>query len=288
MQADPQTQPPKSGNSKLIPIVVIVVIVVIGILAWAFWPKPAGPSVAESAPPPAQTQPQPEPQAQAPAETTPAPEPEPAPEPAPQPEPAAPPAPKLPPLNDSDSVVRDDLNAMLPAEHQQLKTQESGLITKITQMVATAVEGYLPERQRLIASPSQAFSVIRDGDTIYLDSDSYSRYDPYVKIFVGLDNQKLLAFLQKYQPLFSEAYGQLGLNGNDFQPNLGQIIDLALATPDPAEPIKLKQPKVLYQFADPALENLKPIQKILIRMGPTNRAKVKAKLTELKKLLDAQ
>lgn len=288
MQADPQTRPPKSGRSSLVPIAIVVVIAVVAVLAWVFWPKGEAPKPAQDNLPPPVVEQQPQPAA----------EPEPAPvdnsaaEPEPQQveaEPATPaPEPvKLPALKDSDPMVRDDLNALMPSQ-SVVKTQEPQLIDKVTQILATAVEGYLPERQRLIASPDKAFEVVRDGDTIYLDSDSYHRFDPYVAIFVGLDDTKLLAFLDKYQPLFSEAYSQLGLDGDNLKPNLVQIINLALATPDPAEPIKLSQPKVLYQFADPALENLKPIQKILIRMGPDNRAKVKAKLEALKSALDAQ
>ena len=47
-------------------------------------------------------------------------------------------------------------------------------------------------------------------------------------------------------------------------------------------PIALVQPKALYQFADPELEKLSAGQKIMIRMGPANAAKVKAKLRQIR------
>ena len=50
----------------------------------------------------------------------------------------------------------------------------------------------------------------------------------------------------------------------------------------------LAQPKVLYQFSDPALESLSAGQKTMIRMGPENEAKVKAKLREIRRLIAAQ
>jgi len=55
-----------------------------------------------------------------------------------------------------------------------------------------------------------------------------------------------------------------------------------LATPQPAEPIELLRPNVMYTFADPALESLSAGQKILIRMGPDNAAAIKIKLKELR------
>ena len=48
------------------------------------------------------------------------------------------------------------------------------------------------------------------------------------------------------------------------------------------------QPKVLYEYADPALESLSAGQKALVRMGPDNEAKVKAKLRELRRMIAAQ
>jgi hypothetical protein len=41
----------------------------------------------------------------------------------------------------------------------------------------------------------------------------------------------------------------------------------------------------MYEYADPELQELSAGQKMLVRMGPENEAKVKAKLRELKKAL---
>jgi hypothetical protein len=61
-----------------------------------------------------------------------------------------------------------------------------------------------------------------------------------------------------------------------------QVIDDMLAAPDVQGPIKLTQPGVFYEFADPSLEQLSAGQKVLIRMGPKNAALVKSKLRELR------
>ena len=50
-------------------------------------------------------------------------------------------------------------------------------------------------------------------------------------------------------------------------------------------PIRLVRPKVTYQFADPELETLSAGQKILIRMGPDNAVRVKARIMELRQAL---
>jgi hypothetical protein len=61
-----------------------------------------------------------------------------------------------------------------------------------------------------------------------------------------------------------------------------QVIDHLLQTPDVKGQIRLVQPSVYYQFADPKLEALSAGQKALIRMGSANAAAVKAKLRELR------
>ena len=47
------------------------------------------------------------------------------------------------------------------------------------------------------------------------------------------------------------------------------------------------RPWVLYEYDDPALQPLSAGQKILVRMGTANERRVKAKLTELRRLVTA-
>ncbi len=58
-----------------------------------------------------------------------------------------------------------------------------------------------------------------------------------------------------------------------------------LVTPKPAEPIRLVRPHVLYEFADPELEGLSSGQKLLLRMGGENAARVKQVLQNLRTLI---
>jgi hypothetical protein len=67
-----------------------------------------------------------------------------------------------------------------------------------------------------------------------------------------------------------------------------QVIDHLLATPDVREPLVLVQPRVLYEFADPTLQNLSAGQKILLRMGAENRQEAKAKLREFRQAITAE
>jgi len=90
---------------------------------------------------------------------------------------------------------------------------------------------------------------------------------------------------RQYYPLFQKAYGEIAKPGAYFNDRLVQAIDDLLAAPEVAEPIALVQPKVLQNYADPALESRSSGQKIMIRMGQANADRVKAKLREIRGLV---
>jgi hypothetical protein len=49
--------------------------------------------------------------------------------------------------------------------------------------------------------------------------------------------------------------------------------------------VELVRPKVLYEFEDPALEDLSAGRKIMLRIGPENASAMKAKLREIRREL---
>ena len=94
--------------------------------------------------------------------------------------------------------------------------------------------------------------------------------------------KQLGALYIRYYPLFQEAYEDLGYPGQYFNDRLVQVIDHLLQTPEVRGPIQLKQGRVFYEYADPALEARSAGQKLLLRMGAANEALVKQKLRELR------
>jgi hypothetical protein len=64
-----------------------------------------------------------------------------------------------------------------------------------------------------------------------------------------------------------------------------QAIDRVLATPIIVAPIELIHESVLYEFADPELEGLLPVQKQVLRTGPENTQKLQQQALALKTAL---
>ena len=103
----------------------------------------------------------------------------------------------------------------------------------------------------------------------------------------GVEAKRLVAAYVRMYPLFQAAYQELGYPHGYFNDRLVQAIDDLLATPDAPAP-RLAQPKVLYEFADAALEERSAGQKIMLRMGSANAARVKDKLRAIRRELTGQ
>ena len=61
-----------------------------------------------------------------------------------------------------------------------------------------------------------------------------------------------------------------------------------LAAPEPKLPVYVSQPRIMFEFVDPDLEELSAGQKILVRVGIDNELRLKAKLREIRKSLVAE
>jgi hypothetical protein len=117
-----------------------------------------------------------------------------------------------------------------------------------------------------------------------------------VQFVETVDSPRAVALYRRHYALFQQAYGDLGYPRAYFNDRLVEVIDHLLATPEPAGPVKVRltevkgpvapaQPWVRYEFADPGLEALSSGQKMLVRMGPENARRLKAKLAELRRLV---
>ncbi|MEO8537700.1 MAG: DUF3014 domain-containing protein [Betaproteobacteria bacterium] len=126
-----------------------------------------------------------------------------------------------------------------------------------------------------------------DGRTV-LRTDNALRYDVYMRTMERTDTSRLVGAYVRYYPLFQKAYEDLGYPHGYFNDRLVEVIDHLLATPEVPSPIALAQPKVLYEFADPALEARSAGQKILLRMGPVHESRVKAKLRDIRRGITGQ
>lgn len=194
----------------------------------------------------------------------------------------------LPPLAESDTALRAAIAGLVGEKALLDFFQMQGIVTRIVATIDNLPRGKVAQKILPVRGPGGTLAVeARDGENVISGANA-QRYAAYVKLAEAVDTKKLAALYVRFYPLLQESYRELGYPEGHFNDRLVVVIDHLLATPEVREPIKLTQPKVLYEFADPALESRSAGQKLLLRIGPENAARVKARLRELRRELTAQ
>ena len=205
--------------------------------------------------------------------------------PAPRPVEVAPPTEQhalpLPPLDQSDSEVQGGLAEVVGHDAISQFLVPERIVRNAVVTIDNLSREQAAVQQRPVKRAPGKFLVAGTEGSLTISPDNYKRYDPFVTAVKMVDAKTLVAFYRGMQPLFQQAYEDLGHPNGFFNTRLLEIIDHLLETPDVHEPIRLVQPSVVYKYADPKLENLSAGQKLLIRMGPENAGIIKAKLREI-------
>lgn len=205
----------------------------------------------------------------------------------------------LPMLTDSDPAVLENLGGLLGEPAVEQYVVSDNVISRIVATVDTLGSRQIPGVVQVVNGPATGFEVTpieqperiirnEEGDEIpqfVIDPANYDRYTPYVEMFEAVDAADWVEAYRNYQPLFLEAYRQMGYSEGSFDDRLVVIIDELLATPDATGPVELIKPEAFYLFSDEDLEALTAGQKIMLRMGNENARRVKEKLREIRALL---
>jgi len=193
---------------------------------------------------------------------------------------------ELPGLDDSDEEIRGALATTVGERPVESFLVPREIVRKIVVTVDNLPNEKVAMRLRAVEPIDERFAADGSIDEGYtLSPDNYRRYAGFVRAVEAADTEQLVALYFRYYPLLQEGYEELGYPGRQFHARVIAVIDDLLAAPAPAGPLALVRPKVMYQFADPALESLSAGQKMMIRMGPDNAYVVKAKLRELRNVL---
>ena len=193
-------------------------------------------------------------------------------------------APPLPALEASDAEVRSTLTDVLPAA-AQTALAPAELIRRIAVMADSFGRGKVLRDRLPLPAPTGKMAVIEREERIFLAPENFARYNALTDIVAAVDVDATVRWFTRYEPLLQHAWGELGTDGGSVRAALIAGLDLVLATPDLEGGIELVQPAVFYKYADPSVESLADVQKLLIRAGPGNRGVIKARARGLRDAL---
>lgn len=189
----------------------------------------------------------------------------------------------LPALFDSDPALLAALTELAGAEGLAALLNPEQVIQRF---VATVDN--LPKKRvapNIVPARPAPGGFITDDAGTAIGAGNAARYEPYVRIADAIDAKALVAVYVRFYPLFQQAYRELGYPNGYFNDRLVEVLEHLLAAPDAGAQPSLVRPGVFWQYADAELEQLSAGQKILVRMGPANASRVKAKLREIRAAL---
>ncbi|WP_280117665.1 DUF3014 domain-containing protein [Pseudoalteromonas xiamenensis] len=77
---------------------------------------------------------------------------------------------------------------------------------------------------------------------------------------------QLVRMYNEFQPLFVEAYQEIGYEGDQFEGTLESAIQELIDTPIPKSPLPLIKESVTYKYVSTEWEQLSDAQKLFLRM----------------------
>jgi hypothetical protein len=191
----------------------------------------------------------------------------------------------LPELADSDPAFGDALANVLPGGQLGRWLIPDNLIRNVVATVDNLPRRTLPRQRMPLARVPGTFIVSEVGAGYVIAAANVQRYEPLVHLLDAIDPEKLVAVYVRWYPRFQDAYRELGYSDGYFNDRLVEAIDLLLASPRNPATLGVVQPKVVWQFADADFEAMPIGQRIMLRLGPENAARAKAKLAAIRRLV---
>jgi len=188
---------------------------------------------------------------------------------------------ELPPLGESDNFVLTRLRELQNGMAMARMLADDQMVRRFVVFVDNVSRGELPDSNLPYRAMQQEMPVRNIDDNLFvMDETAFHRFDQFVNAFTALDAGQAMGLYRIVAPLFQQAYMELGYQDVSFDTVLRRAIMAVLQTEEVTAPLQMVKPTVLYVYADSGLEGLPDVQKQLIRLGPENSEKLKAKLRE--------
>lgn len=188
---------------------------------------------------------------------------------------------ELPALDASDEFVRERVAALSsdPAWRSWLRGDD--LVRRFVLAVLGASEGRSPLRQWAVAAPSEPFAPDRQDGQAVLGESSWRRFDGTVDLVVSIDTARAARLVRTLLPLMERAWDELGFRDEPFSAGVRRALRSLRDAPRPQGPILLEPATAGWRYVDPELESLRPIDKLLLRIGPRNRQRLVDKISAI-------
>jgi hypothetical protein len=193
---------------------------------------------------------------------------------------------QLPALNASDAFVFNELSGIPNGTAVISLLAQDQIVRKFVVFVENVSRGEYPQTGVPYKPLGVEMPVRNIDDNLFvMEASAHERFNEIVDTFTSLDTDAAFALYRLLSPLFQQAYAEIGFRDQSFDDTLRSAISNVLRAEEVEGPFQLVKPSVMYLYADASIENLQEVHKLLIRMGPDNTAKIKARLQDFSERL---
>ena len=201
----------------------------------------------------------------------------------------------LPPLANSDNYLAGVVGALVPRSDVLKFLQLDKFANRVVATVDNLARPHAaPMLWPVNPAPGRFTTTDAGAASTTISTTNSQRYTPLVRFIESVDTTKAVALYVNAYPLFQQAYEELGYPRLYFNDRLVAVIDHLLATPAARDGLGVKltevkgsvaptRPWVRYELSDATLESLSSGQKMMLRAGPDNQARLKVKLREIRR-----
>jgi len=181
----------------------------------------------------------------------------------------------LPTLIDSDGVIRDLVSALSdhPALARLLATPS--LVRGLTAGVIQIGDGRTPVEWLQVLRPATRLQILGT-DSGPVSPVSHARWNQVAAAVSSVAPSDAAQLYVNVKPLIDEAYIEMGQPDGDFDRTILRAVRMLTDTPTPQVAPELVRRPGYFDYEDPALKALKPVQKQLLLLGPDNRRQLMA------------
>jgi len=177
----------------------------------------------------------------------------------------------LPPLDDSDPLVRQRIGLLSSNRLVSAWLATKGLVRNFTVVVENISHGVNPSRHLSVLKPAGQFRVTTRGANVVIDPRTYARFTPIADAAASIDAAGAGRLYRSFKPLLQMAYDELG-NQESIDRAVERAIGGLLQVPAVDGDVRVEQggEGIGYDYVDPRFDALNAAQKQLLRMGPKN------------------
>jgi hypothetical protein len=188
----------------------------------------------------------------------------------------------LPKLAESDPALLEALGSLIGVPLVQKFFRAEDVVRRIVATIDNLPrEEYAQRLSPVHPVPGTFVTRGKEGERT-IAPENARRYEAYLRALESVEPARLVAMYTRHYPLFQQAYVELGYPNGYFNDRLVEVIDHLLAEPEEPQPLRVEAPKALFEYADPELEARSSGHKLLMRMGPENARRVKARLAAIR------